>query len=154
MLFNLCLAIITITAHASPHYITVWIHFAGALFRKNTRLHAHHPRQAAGRTAEDGKQHGKLCRGWPSTLRGIGLWFTLGTCEAILDSWSWHTLLTIKPEKIKDMENMAKKQIVNSYCCLIVSGVFISAALRYARGDEQQRLLAVWRFKNRWCGVE
>lgn len=61
-------------------------------------------RQLAGRR-RDGKQRGKLCRGWPSTLRGIGLWFALGTHEAILDpALFWPS----NQKKIKDMENMAK----------------------------------------------
>lgn len=46
MLFNLCLAIITIIAHASPHYITVWIHSARHYFPKPG---GHHVTQAAGK---------------------------------------------------------------------------------------------------------
>lgn len=126
--------------------------FCGALFRKNTQLHAHHLRQAAGRTAEDGKQHGKLCRGWPSTLREICLWFTLGTREAILDFRSWCTLLTTW----KIWQKTNPKFLLLFNC--VRSLYFSSSAARhwwqcYARGDEQQRLLAV-RFKNRWCGRE
>lgn len=48
MLFNLCLAIITITAHASPHYLTVWIHFAVHI-SQNTHLHTRPLKQAMGR---------------------------------------------------------------------------------------------------------
>lgn len=51
MLFNLCLAIITITAPASPHYITLSIHFGEHVFPKTARpTSAGRP---AGRTAEE-----------------------------------------------------------------------------------------------------
>lgn len=70
MLFNLCLAIITITAHASPHYLTVWIHFAVHI-SQNTYVHTRQLRRATGRTTQDGKQNGKLCYGWPLTLSRI-----------------------------------------------------------------------------------
>lgn len=151
MLFNLCLAIITITAHASPHYITVWIHFAGALFSQ--KHSTPRPSSETGSWQDGGGTENNVenfvagdLRLWEESASG-SLWVL------VKPFWTLHSS-DHQTRKNKGYGKYGKRQIVNSYCCLIVSGVSISAALRYARGDEQQRLLAVWRFKNRWRGVE
>lgn len=124
MLFNLCLAIITITAHASPHYITVWIHFAARYFAKTLNsTPIIWDRQLAGRQRMENNMENFV-------VDDLRLW-EKSACDSlwVLVKLFWtsgHGALFWPHGKY------GKKQIPSSYCCLTVSGVFISAALQHA----------------------